>query len=670
MVSYLSFQLDDDFVNKYHELEARQSPFGSVLGEATFYRTYSRSDNPRLPEGVHEKWTDVCRRIIEGMHSFEKDHCLRYGINWNEDKAQQAAQEAFDLVYNFKWTPPGRGIQFMGTRLVHEDKVVEALQNCAMVSTEDINLTFGAAFGWLMSMSMLGVGVGFDTRGAGKVVVRKPSQKSKMIWQIPDTREGWAESVTHLVNSYIRNDGEIEFDYSNIRPAGAPIKRFGGTASGPQALIECHRDIRAVLDANVDSVLTSRSITDIMNIIGVAVVAGNTRRSAEIAIGHPDDADFISLKTPDEIAKRPWFWLSNNSVFMPKQITDAKLRELAELTYENGEPGYYWLHNVQRYARMNKVVDTSDKAIGGNPCLEQPLEHKELCTLAEMYLPNIAPSERRLVVKHAYRYAKIVTLANSYISDPVSREVMMRNRRIGLSQTGVAQYYDKHGESALISTLSEMYDYVRRYDALYSQWYQVPRSIRTTSVKPSGTVSLLANTTPGGHFAVAGTYYLRRVNMRASSPLAVMLAECGYSVEPSVYSQDTWVVSFPEKFSDDVRSEQEVDIHEQLKLAQILARYWADNMCSITLKIDRDKVSVEDVVDIIRECETTLKGVSFLPIDQNVYEQMPYEALTKDQYEMMMSKIVKPFHLTGEVRGLHEVDAAYCDNDTCEIPEM
>ena len=415
---------------------------------------------------------------------------------------------------------------------------------------------------------------------------------------------------------------------------------------------------------NAGNPISSETITDIMNIIGVAVVAGNTRRSAEIALGNPDDDLFVGLKSPDALKARPWAFLSNNSVFATRGMDYT---ELAKRTYENGEPGYVWMENVRNYGRMNKVSDTSDKAIGFNPCAEQPLEDREMCTLADLYLPNISASERRKVVKHAYRYAKIVTIANQFIRDTKSREVMLRNRRIGLSQTGVAQYYEAHGPDILAGTLEEMYGYVQRYDALYSQWYRVPSSIRTTSIKPSGTVSLLANSTPGAHFAVAGQYYLRRVNMRAGSPLAIMLAELGYPVEPSVYSEDTWVVSFPEKLPHAVRSEAEVPIAEQLLVAQILARYWADNNPSVTLKIDRDKVSVSDVVDILGQAENTLKGVSFLPLEKGLYEQMPYEELTEDQYRKYMSKIPEPFHLSGAVSGLHEVDDRFCDSDRCEI---
>ena len=666
MVSYLSFQLDDEFVKPYYVKQALTPPFGSALGEATFYRTYSRSDNPRLPEGVMETWVDVCRRVIEGMHTFEMEHCLDRKINWNEQKAQQSAQQAFDLMYHFKWTPPGRGLQFMGTRIVHEDKVVEALQNCGFRTTINIDKEYGAPFAWLMSMSMLGVGVGFDVYGAGKINVVKPREEGALHWTIPDTREGWAESVRLLVDSYLGNLPRVHLDYSAIRPAGAPIKRFGGTASGPEALVDCHANIQRVLDNNAGKPITSETITDIMNLIGVAVVAGNTRRSAEIALGDPMDETFLNLKTPDSLERRPWSWMSNNSIFATKGMD---YRKMAELTYHNGEPGYVWFENVKNFARMNKVPDYRDKAIGFNPCAEQPLEDREMCTLADLYLPNILPHERRQVVKHAYRYAKIVTIANQYITDTVSREVMTGNRRIGLSQTGVAQFYEIHGPDVLAGTLSEMYDYVQRYDALYSQWYDIPRSVRTTSIKPAGTVSLLANSTPGAHFAVAGQFYLRRVNMRAGSPLALMLAELGYPVEPSVYSSDTWVVGFPEKLPHKVRSESEVPIEEQLLVAEILARYWADNNPSVTLKIDREKVSVDDVVKLLERAENTLKGVSFLPLEKNVYQQMPYEELTEEQYDAMMKRIPNPFHLVGEVKGLHEIDDRFCDGDNCEIPE-
>jgi ribonucleoside-triphosphate reductase (thioredoxin) len=674
---YLTFELDEEFFAKYRKIPA---PFGGPLGEAVFWRTYSRSDNPRLPFApecimgtcpctdkhyhVMEQWVDVCRRVIEGMQTIEMQHCLKNDINWNDIKGQESAQQAFDLLFNFKWTPPGRGLQFMGTSLVHEDGKVEVLQNCAFATTQDIVDNPGEPFRWLMEHSMLGVGVGFDVRGAGKATVHMPT-KDIFTYTIPDDREGWAHSIKLLVESYLRiGSPTVKFNYYLLRPAGAPLKRFGGHASGPQTLEDCHRDIRMILDARIGSTITSSDITDIMNIIGVCVVAGNSRRSAEIAIGFDDDPEFMRLKSSEMLKKRPWAWMSNNSVIVKP---GADYSELAQLTWENGEPGYFWLDNVHNYGRMNGIIDTTDeKVIGANPCMEQELEPWEMCTLTDIYLPFVEPDERRMVIKHAYRYAKIVTIANERIGDKKAREVMMRNRRIGLSPTGVAQFYDAHGKHALVSMLSEMYDYVRRYDGLYSQWYKVPESIRRTSVKPAGTVSNLPNVTPGAHFAVAGQYYLRRVNMPENSLLAGHLMSLGYQVVPNPYSKNTVVASFPEKFSTPVRSEYDVDIWEQLDIFCILAEYWADNMVSGTLKFYKDKVSPQIIQSILAHAETRLKGLSMLPLDSGIYDFMPFEPLTEEQYEAALVGIT-PFHIDGNPSGLHQVDDKFCDGEACEI---
>lgn len=691
---YLPFQLYEHFIERYRRIPA---PFGSTLGEATFWRTYSRDDNPRLPfeplclenactcladkrvddEGniIHrhlmESWVDVCRRVIEGMHSLEMEHCLANGINWNPEKAMRAAEEAFDLMFHFKWTPPGRGLSFMGTAFVHKDREVEVLQNCAFVPTHpsesgaDVSLPYYTLMNW----SMLGVGVGFDT-GGKSMRVHRPDSREPVIRVIGDSREEWAASTAELVASYLMpGQSALQMDYSQIRPKGARIRRFGGTASGPEALMVCHDRIREVLDERIGKRIGSRGIVDAMNIIGVAVVSGNARRSAELALGDEGDDEFIHLKTPEMMAERPENWMSNNSVIMkPSQGTDY--REISKLIWETGEPGVYWLDNVHNYGRMNKIMDRSDgRVTGANPCMEQELEPWEMCTLTEIFAPNIRPEERRVVVKHAYRYAKIVTIVNRQIRHDLARPVMSRNMRIGLSQTGVAQVYEQYGEAHLVSMLSEMYDYVQRYDALYSQWYGVPRSIRTTSVKPSGTVSTLANVTPGAHFSVAGEYYWRRVNMPMNGLLAGHLAGLGYPMEPSVYSENTVVVSFPERLPFDVRSELDVPLGEQLRLAYILARYWADNMVSFTAKFLKERTTPEDIESFLKEAQHMLKGVSLLPVDNGVYAQMPYEPMKggKAEYDRALARIPVPFHISGNPVGLHEVDDKFCEGSACEI---
>jgi len=677
----VKFEIDQTFIDKYRDIPA---PFGgNGLGEATFYRTYSREDNPRLPvvpgqedkpeeerKRYMESWHDTVRRVIEGMHTFEMEHCLEQGINYNLDKAQTSAQEAFDLMFHMKWSPPGRGLEHMGAPFVMEDHEVEALQNCAFLSSKNIVRRKGKFFSRLMHLSMMGVGVGFDTEGADKVTVYQPLEKATT-WVIPDSREGWAESIEVLINSFLaRNQPTIIFDYSLVRPKGSVIRRFGGVASGPEPLAELHESVRKLLSGRAFELLSSRDIVDIQNLIGKCVVSGNVRRSAELAMGRHDDEVFYNLKDYDTYPDRSDFsWLSNNSIVVEQGFDFSKR---VPNTWKNGEPGYIWLGNARNYGRMNGVIDKSDKDIDGfNPCVEMGLEDNECCTLVEVYLPNIKDKyEFRRVLKHAYRYAKIVTMTTKYIKDDTTREVMLRNRRIGLSTTGVTQFLAKHHNeiNELIDWWESGYGYINSYlDPLYSQWYQIPRSIKTTTIKPSGSVALLPMVTPGIHFSPAGRYFIRRVNMAAGSKLAGMMIELGYTLEPKIGEEDrTWICEFPIDMGEGIINENDVDPFEHLELIALGQKHWSDNGVSATVKFKQSEHDEKSLVKMLEFSETRLKAISFLPVDGNTYQQMPYEEIDEDMYFQRMARI-KPFKITEPVFGLHELEDKYCDGQLCEI---
>ncbi len=270
-----SFRISDDFLASY---KTKTPPFGykdaggNSVGEITFLRTYSRLKE----DGTKETWVDVCERVINGMYSLQKDHCKRNRLPWNDAKAQASAKEAFDRLFNLKWTPPGRGLWVMGTQIVNVQRNSAALQNCAFVSTAEMNkLNPAKPFAFLMEASMLGVGVGFDDKGADKDFTIYEPSKPVVTEAIEDSREGWVQSVTNLINCYLKADqNPIEFDYSLVRPAGTPIKTFGGTASGPGPLIKLHKAINSLFKGRDGQKLTRKDIADIGNLIGVCVVSG------------------------------------------------------------------------------------------------------------------------------------------------------------------------------------------------------------------------------------------------------------------------------------------------------------------------------------------------------------------------------------------------------------
>jgi adenosylcobalamin-dependent ribonucleoside-triphosphate reductase len=668
----LSFKLTEDFLTGYRSKKipwGYQDAAGNSVGEITFLRTYSRLKE----DGTKETWTDVCERVINGMYSLQKDHAKINRLPWSDAKAASSAKEAFDRLWNLKWTPPGRGLWVMGTPLVNEQRNSAALQNCAFVSTDSMNkLNPAKPFAFLMEASMLGVGVGFDDKGADKdFVIYSPTEGDTYV--IPDTREGWVESVASLINSYLKPDTKSPvFDYSEIRPAGTPIKTFGGTAAGAEPLIRLHGHIRRIFDGRKEEKLTRVDIADIGNLIGVCVVSGNVRRSAELLLGRIDDETFLNLKNVEQFPERNsydpkapgWGWMSNNSV---EVSVGQDLSKIIDGIARNGEPGVVWMDVSRKFGRLADPENNKDwRIMGYNPCAEQSLESFECCTLVETYLNRHESLEDfKRTLKFAYLYAKTVTLLPTHWEE--TNAIMQRNRRIGTSISGVANFADNKGLPVLRTWMDEGYKVIQAHDKTYSEWLGIRESIKTTTVKPSGTVSILAGESPGVHWPVGGQHFLRAIRFSNSDPMLKLFEMAQYTVEPaSEDPKNTSVVFFPVK-SDALRSEKEVSIYEKMALAAQAQRYWSDNSVSVTVSFDPATES-DAVGRVLRMYDGQLKTVSFLPSGNAVYPQMPYTQITAQDYEDYTMKLF-PIDFTGIYAGLamDAIGEAYCTTDACEI---
>jgi len=652
------FKLTETFISKYRDLKA---PFGfNGLGELVYMRTYSRIKD----DGQNEKWYETVRRVVEGTYSMQKRWIEEHDLGWDSRRAQNSAQEMFDRIFNMKFLPPGRGLWAMGSDIIEEKGIHAALNNCGFVSTKNLKDDLSKPFTFLMDASMLGVGVGFDTKGAGSFVV-KGINESKGAWTftIPDSREGWVESLQHLLESYFLGLSKVEFDYSQVREEGLPIKGFGGVSSGPEPLREMHSSLRRVLDVNSGELITVTTIVDIMNIIGKAVVAGNVRRTAEIVFGEHDSQEFINLKDYNVNPDREAFgWTSNNSIFAKIGMDYSSVSNKMAI---NGEPGLAWLTNMQSYSRMNNGPDNKDhRASGGNPCLEQTLESMELCCLVETFPNNHSSIEDYIkTLKYAYLYAKTVTLGKTHW--PETNRVLLRNRRIGCSMSGIAQFVAQRGINELKDWCQSGYDAIQNYDISYSDWFAIPRSIKTTSIKPSGTVSLLAGATPGIHFP-ENRFYIRRMRLSKHSQLIKPLEKAGYKVEPAFGSEDsTVVVDIPVDSGEGVRTVSEVSMWEQLSLAAFLQKYWADNQVSATVTFD-PKTEASQIEHALNYFQYQLKGVSFLPrLPKGAYRQMPYESITEELY-LELKKKLKTINFNKVSNESADVEK-FCNNDVCEI---
>ena len=667
-----SFKLAEEFVAGYKN---KKAPFGyadvagNSVGEITFLRTYSR----KKEDGTKETWAEVCERVINGMYSLQKDHAKQNRLPWSDAKAAASAKEAYDRLFNLKWTPPGRGLWVMGTDIVNEQKNSAALQNCAFVSTNEMTKNNpGKPFAFLMEASMLGVGVGFDDKGADKGFdIYEPGAVQE--YRIPDTREGWAESTTALINSYLKPEQpSYEFNYDDIRPYGTVIKTFGGTASGPEPLIKLHENIKKMFDGRKGEKLTRVDIADIGNMIGVCVVSGNVRRSAELLIGRIDDEDFLNLKNADRFPQRNsydpenpgWAWMSNNSVDV---CVGTDFDPIVDGIVRNGEPGVVWMDVSRKYGRLVDAPNNKDRrVVGYNPCAEQSLESFEMCTLVETYLNRHESLEDfKRTLKFAYLYAKTVTLLPTHWEE--TNAIMQRNRRIGTSVSGVANFADNKGMQTLREWMDEGYKTVRDYDISYSEWLGIRESIKMTTVKPSGTVSILAGESPGVHWPSGGKFFLRAIRFGNNDPMLPLFKMANYRIEPASESPDTTsVVFFPIK-TDAKRGEKEVSIYEKVNLAATAQRWWSDNSVSVTITFDAEKEK-DDVGTVLHMYDGQLKTVSFLPMGNHVYPQMPYTQITEEEYaEYAMQLFAIDF--TGVYAGMaaDAVGEAYCTTDSCEV---
>lgn len=651
---YSPFRLDSVFLANYQN---KKPPFGfNGLGELVYLRTYSRIKD----DGTNEVWWETLRRVVEGTYRMQQQWITTYHLGWSATKAQRSAQEMYHRMFHMKFLPPGRGLWAMGSALTEDRGLWAALNNCAFVSTNNLKYDLADPFTFLMDASMLGIGVGFDTKGAGTLSIQQPQGSAAFI--IPDTREGWVESVERLLLAYFTGAEFPIFNYNTIRAAGEPIKGFGGVASGAVPLMELHAQLVSILRRQIDQPLSTTNIVDIMNLIGKCVVAGNVRRTAEIAFGDPESSEYLDLKNYEINPNRESYgWTSNNSVFAE---IGMHYEPACKRIVDNGEPGFAWLDNMRAYGRMKDAPNHRDHLVlGGNPCLEQSLESYELCCLCETFPANHdSLDDFKRTLKFAYLYAKTVTLGKT----PWTRtnRVMLRNRRIGLSQSGIVQAIAKLGLDTYRQWCEEGYQTVQYYDQVYSGWLAVPRSIKTTSIKPSGTVSILAGATPGLHFPEAFTY-IRRIRLSRHSELVEPLRRAGYPLEPAYGAETTTlVVEVPVRITDDIRLVADVSMWEQLQLAAFMQYHWADNQVSCTVSFDPETEGTQ-LAAALDYFQYHLKGISFLPRRPMTYRQMPYEAISDSEYQERVHRIKQPLQLAV----IHHEEAElerFCTTDTCE----
>jgi ribonucleotide reductase alpha subunit len=586
------------------------------------------------------------------------------GVGFTEEEGNRLRKYLLEL----KGTVAGRVLWQAGTRTV-SDLGLASMQNCAFTVVD----TPVECFTWAMDLLMLGSGVGYNIQRENvekippvkenfKTPTRLDTADADFI--VPDSREGWVALLGKTLKAAFlaHKTGKQTFTYSTqlIRSKGAPIKGFGGTASGPEDLVWGINEIGKILERRAGKKLKPVDALDIMNIIGAVVVAGNVRRSAQIAIGDADDVEYLLAKRWDLGNIPSWRAMSNNSVVC-HDIGD--LHEFFWDGYEGkGEP--YGLINLELSRKVGRLGDTrypDPEVQGYNPCAEQSLADKETCCLAEIYLPNITSKEElEDVATLLYRVCKHSLALPCHLES--TQEIVHRNMRMGIGITGVLQATQEQK-----GWLEGVYGKLRTYDQWYSQKHGFNKSVKLTTVKPSGTLSLLPGVTPGCHPAYA-RYMLRRIRISANHALVQTCRDHGYPVE---YQQNfdgsedrsTVVVSFPFRHPDHATLAKDMTAIDQLKVVKWLQEVWSDNSVSCTVYYRKEELP-EIRKYLKKYYKDNHKSLSFLLHSEHGFKQAPLEEITKEEYDALVAS-------TRPIVGVDEanigLDDSECASGACPI---
>ncbi len=633
--------LSKEFLKKY---ENKVPPFGyNGLGYIVYRRTYSR----QKPDNTYEEWQETITRCINGAQLVGADY------------TKEEAERLFDYMFNLKCSFAGRMLWMLGTEHIKRWGG-NALLNCWFTT-----ITEYEDFCFIFENLMLGGGVGFSVRREDVHELPKVKENIKVTHKntndadfiVPDSREGWVYLLRQVLKSYFRSGKSFSYSTILIRGYGEKINGLGGTASGPKILVDGIENICKVISAREGKKLRSIDVLDVCNIIGSIVVSGNIRRSAQIALGDPDDYLFIRAKRWDLCDIPNYRALSNNTIYADDFSHIQP--DIWEGYQGNGECyGFFNSKLAQKKGRIGELI--KDNCDGGNPCLEIVLASKENCNLSELYLNNIE-SKKELIdcAKLLYKTQKAICAMNFLHED--TNKIVHKNFRLGIGITGVCQSLNK------LEWLDECYKEIREFDKEWSKKKNYPESIRISTIKPSGTLSLLAGATPGIHPAYS-QYYIRRIRMSSDDKLVSTCKELGYHIEPvknfdETFDYNTVIIDFPCFAGSNTVLAKDMPAIKQLELVKQLMTIWSDNSISVTVYYKKEELP--EIKKWLKEnYKDNIKSVSFLLHKEHGFKQAPYEEITKEQYEERISKI-KP--LKNVVVENKTIDFEECKRGACPI---
>ena len=601
--------------------------FPSLYQEMIHLSRYSRW----LPEeNRRETWVETVDRYF----NFFDEH-LRENNKFNLDSSTR--NELREAVLNLEIMPSMRCLMAAGEALKRENV---AGYNCSYISVDNPR-----AFDEILYILMNGTGVGFSVESKFTEqlpIVAEELHDTDTTILVADSKLGWAKALKELI--HLLYAGQVpRWDVSKVRPAGAPLKTFGGRASGPDPLVSLFRFCTTTFKKAAGRRLTTLECHDIVCKIAEVVVVGGVRRSALISLSDLSDDRMRMAKSGEWWKDNVHRALANNS-FVAKEKIDVGIfmKEWLSL-YESrsGERGIFSRTAAQKQTEKFGRRDPNHDW-GTNPCSEIILRSREFCNLTEVVIRETDTPE---TLGHKVRLATILgtiqsTLTNFKYISKKWKENCEEERLLGVSLTGITDNDFTNGKiKGIHQTLETLRETAVKTNKEWAEKIGIPQSTAVTCVKPSGTVSQLVDAASGIHTRHA-PYYIRTIRSDKKDPLAKMMVDIGFPVENDVTKPDhTYIFSFPMKGPENAIYRKDVSAIQQLELWLIYQKSWCEHKPSVTVSVKEDEWP--EVGAWVWNHFDEMSGVSFLPFSDSMYQQMPYQDCTKEEYEVLSNKMPK-----------------------------
>jgi len=580
-----------------------------------------------------ETWDETVARYFD----FFTEH-LKETVDYTLSKSLRSELE--QSVLGLRIMPSMRCLMTAGEALKRENI---AGYNCSYVAVDRPQ-----AFDEILYVLMNGTGVGFSVERQYVAELPRIADEfhpSDTTITVADSKLGWAKALKELVGMlYI---GQIpRWDLSKIRPAGAPLKTFGGRASGPEPLESLFNFAVNVFQNAAGRKLSSLEAHDIVCKIAEVVVVGGVRRSALISLSNLSDDRMRNAKSGQWWDDNPQRALANNSAAYSEKPDIGIFMDEWKALYDSksGERGIFNRESAVLMASKNGRRNTEDFAFGTNPCSEIILRSREFCNLSEVV---VRASDTRESLLEKVRLATILgtfqsTLVNfKYVSKSWQKNCE-EERLLGVSLTGIMDCKVTNGKgprASLPAVLKDLKSMAVQTNKEFAEKLGINQSVAVTCVKPSGTVSQLTDSASGIH-ARHNPYYVRTVRGDKKDPLTMMMVAEGFPVEDDVMNPShTSVFSFPHKVDQGAMFRTDLTAIDQLKLWKTYQEHWCEHKPSVTISVKEHEWL--EVGAWVYEHFDYMSGVSFLPFSEHTYKQAPYQDCSKEEYEVLLEKMPK-----------------------------